>query len=179
MNTDQITRVIDRDPATRAIFRGVYPRDDFILLVTDKPGKKTSTELFIVNLDDCDKPGSHWIVIDRHQGDTFYFDSYGMPPLHGDLADKLIDMTRSTISWNNTHLQELDTNVCGQYCILYCLLRAREFTPEQIINTLHHGGQLSNHQRDHVIATVINKRFGTTLPKLTRDIHDIEQFIPS
>ena len=174
MNTDQIARVIHHDALARNIVRGIYPRDDFIQFV---PDKTSATELFICNLDDCDKPGSHWTVIERHRGDIFYFDSYGMPPLHDDLTSKLLTMTHSSITWNNTQLQELNTNVCGQYCILYCLLRARGFTPDDIIHTLHHDDRLSAHQRDHIIATAFNQRFGTQLPHLTRNIHDIDQFI--
>ena len=172
MNTDQIERVIARDPATAKIFRGVYPRDDFILLDTDN----AADQLFICNLDNCSEPGSHWIVIEQHQRDVFYFDSFGLPPIHPDLTSKLIDMTRSNITWNKTQLQD-NTNVCGQYCIIYCLLRARKFSFEDIVNTLHHNDQLSNHLRDHVVATIINQRFGTLLPNLTRNIHDINSFI--
>jgi hypothetical protein len=181
MNTDQIARVIGSDPLASDVVRGIYPRDDFILSIPNATNAAVAavaaTELFICNLDDCDKPGSHWIVIERHRGDIFYFDSYGLPPVHDDLAAKLVEMTRSTITWNNTQLQELDTNVCGQYCILYCLLRARQHSPEDIVNTLHHNDNLSTHQRDHVIATAINQRFGTQLPNLTSNIHDIDPFI--
>jgi hypothetical protein len=172
MDTEQIERVIARDPPTKNIFRGVYPRDDLILLDTNETSKD---QLFICNLDNCNDPGSHWIVVERHRGDIFYFDSYGLPPIHQDLLGKLIDMAQSNITWNNTPLQD-NTNVCGQYCVIYCLLRARQVPFDDIINTLHHNDQLSNHLRDHVVATVINQRFGTILPKLTKNIHDILQF---
>jgi hypothetical protein len=178
MNTDQIARIIQRDQLAKTVVRGIYPLDDFILFVPNNSNKTfDTTELFICNLDDCDEPGSHWTVVERHRGNVFYFDSYGMPPIHDNLTAKLIDMTRSTITWNNTQLQELDTNVCGQYCILYCLLRARKFTPLDIVNTLHHNDKLSTHQRDHIIATAINQRFADILPNLTSNIHDIDQFI--
>jgi hypothetical protein len=173
MDSDQIERAIAQDPATNNIFGGVYPRDDFILLNIDED---TEDVLFICNLDNCNKPGSHWIVIERHRRDILYFDSYGLPPIHQDLTTKLINMTQSNITWNNTPLQD-NTNVCGQYCIVYCLLRARQVPFKDIIKTLQHNDQLSKHIRDHVVATIINQRFGTLLPKLTQNIHDIEQFI--
>ena len=173
MDTNQIADAIKLDPTTDKLFKGVFPRDDFILLNTNNPDD--THQLFICNLDNCSKPGSHWIAIERRQGNIFYFDSYGLPPIHKDLTDKLINMTQSTITWNNTQLQELNTNVCGQYAIIYCLLRARKHSFEDTIQTLHNNNQLSNHQRDHTIATFFNHHFN--LPP-NHNIHDINQFFP-
>ena len=108
----------------------------------------------------------------KNSGKVTYFDSYGLPPKHTDIEEKLVSESKQLI-WNNVQLQELNTTVCGQYCTLYCLLRARDLTPRQIIDLLHCDGLISHDTRDHIICNFVKKLFPNKLQALQSDVHDI------
>ena len=54
-------------------FRGVFVRDEL-------PNKPRKNECGILNLDDSNGPGQHWVVFSENGKDKIYFDSYGLPP---------------------------------------------------------------------------------------------------
>ena len=82
------------DKKSKDIFKGVYARDQFINIPSLIPESRSShpVSLYVCNLDNSDKGGSHWIVVDfnKYSGKVMYFDSYGLPPIHADITDKLI-----------------------------------------------------------------------------------------
>ena len=61
-----------------------------------------------------------------------YFDSYGLPPLNE--CRRLMDICPQGI-FSGVVLQE-DTLVCGQYCILFLLMRSRGRSFTDIVHTL-------------------------------------------
>lgn len=78
----------------------------------------------IVNYSKLSTPGTHWVAMMFSKGGVgFYFDSMGLPP---DKADMIIDrktdfreyMLRfcKTLRWNAREVQELNSDVCGEYC---------------------------------------------------------------
>lgn len=54
-------------------FRGVFVRDELPV----KPGEN---ECGILNLDDSDGKGTHWVFWYKTGNVKIYFDSYGLPP---------------------------------------------------------------------------------------------------
>lgn len=117
MNSQQIQRALMRHRHTRRHFLGVFPSDGL-------PPILQYPASLVVNLDPHDLPGSHWaaIYIDGNKKAT-YFDSFGLPPI------PTIKLLLRTYSRKNTCskrvLQELTSNVCGHYCILFILCRSR------------------------------------------------------
>lgn len=115
MNTIQINRVLSKHVK---YFQGVYPID--LLPVTlRKPS------IIIINLDKHYMPGSHWVAVCfSDSGYAEYFDSYGLPPYRLEITTYL---QRHSISWkfNRHRLQGLTSNVCGHYCCIYALHRAK------------------------------------------------------
>jgi hypothetical protein len=180
MQTDQIIKALHTDEKTQPIFRGVYARDEFINQVNynDDNDDDDDTHLYVCNLDKSNQPGSHWVVIERTPNqDINYFDSYGLPPIFADLYSKLVQMSRNGLQWNDATLQEYNTNVCGQYCVLYCLLRARDYEFEHILDTIHHDDNISCHERDHAVSLFVNYYFHPVLPELLgEDIHNVINF---
>ena len=117
MDTQQIARLLAKDPRTKSIFRGVVPKDGLPMTIDVLP------VAFVCNTDDGDETGEHWIALyvdaDGH-GD--YFCSYGLPPRH---AAFRTFMNNHCTEWthNVKRLQSPLSNVCGHYCVAYLLLR--------------------------------------------------------
>jgi len=87
---------------------GVYSKDE----LPDKIQKGS----YIINLQDSDKgPGSHWIlakIFDKKN--ALYFDAFGESiPL--EIAKFLKHY--KPIPYSNRHIQDIDSNRCGLYCI--------------------------------------------------------------
>jgi hypothetical protein len=115
MNTLQIHKVLTKHVT---YFQGVYPID---LL----PSTLIKPSIIVINLDKHYMPGSHWVAVCfSDSGYAEYFDSYGLPPYKLEIMAYL---QRHSSSWtfNRHRLQGLTTNVCGHYCCLYALHRAR------------------------------------------------------
>ena len=180
METDQLFDILKTDKKTTHIFKGAYARDQFNNIFPLPPTRRDSRpiSLYVCNLDRSNKPGSHWIVVDfnKNSGKVYYFDSYGFPPMHTDIINKLTSETKELL-WNNVQLQNHDTTVCGQYCTIYCLLRARDMTPRQIIDLLHCDGLISHDTRDHIIYEFANNLFPDKLADLETGIHEIEALL--
>ena len=86
--------------------------------------------LFIINLQDSDKKGSHWVCFDKSS--LIYFDSYGIKPI------KEIEDISKNLQYNQVQIQPCGTEICGQLC-LYILFHLRNETfetyEELLINT--------------------------------------------
>ena len=129
MDTLQFARLLTMEPCTRSIFRGVIPKDG---LPTTIDGVLPAA--FVCNTDDGDEPGEYWIALylaTNGRGD--YFCSYGLPPRHA--AFRTI-MNEHCSEWthNSKILQSHLSNVCGQYCVAFVLLRCDGFPMRTVIN---------------------------------------------
>lgn len=179
MDTTQIQSILSEDNKAKHFFKGVFPRDQFCSLppLAHLPNRAKQAH-FVCNLDNSDQPGSHWIVVDFNKlnGKTFYFDPIGMPPIHEDLFRKL-SLDSTLFTWNSTQFQQIASTVCGQYCVIYCLLKARNFSSPQIIDLLHGDGLISNDQRDHIVHKFIKSIYPVTLKHFDTAVHDINSII--
>lgn len=81
------------------------------------PTSPRSTECGIINLDDFDGTGTHWVCYYKKKQSVYYFDSFGnlKPPL------ELINYlgSRVTILYNYKRYQSYDTVICGHLCIQF------------------------------------------------------------
>ena len=73
----------------------------------------------IVNSDDHNKPGEHWVAmyVDR-DGRRSYFGSYGLPPIIPQHVPRL----RRNCKFYRHNLKQLQSDtsdVCGQFCIVF------------------------------------------------------------
>jgi hypothetical protein len=124
MNTLQINKVLTKHVK---YFKGVYPID-LLLQALTKP------TIIVVNLDEHYMPGSHWVALCfGNSGYAEYFDSYGIPPIKLEIVAYL---QRHSISWayNRNRLQGFTSDVCGQYCCLYCHHRSLGFSMTSFTN---------------------------------------------
>ena len=88
----------------------------------------------IINTDKHNQKGEHWVgiyVSTKNIG--YYFDSYGLPPINKEINDYL---NRNTNGWkfNQRPIQGLDSNKCGQFSVLFIILKTIGYTLNQITN---------------------------------------------
>lgn len=92
-------------------FRGVFMRNQ---LPKSGPRKK---ETAIVNLDDKDGPGTHWVAYKKINNEIIYFDSFGNLQPPQDLMKYF--GVGSNVKYNHEKYQDYDTVVCGHLCLRF------------------------------------------------------------
>lgn len=97
-------------------FLGVYSRDNL-------PNQCKPNTSLILNLDNENGPGTHWVCIYNGSPDAIeYFDSYGFPP-----PEEVINYMKKCnkdIAYSTSQLQSLNSVMCGYYCMYYINERA-------------------------------------------------------
>ena len=134
----QITTILTLDGQTP--FRGVYPMDR---LPMRQPGA------YIINMDNHDEPGSHWVAVYDDMKNVEYMDSYGLPPLD----PRCLQFIGPNFLYNSLPLQKPLSNACGFYCVYFLLQRARGHSADMILNMLSHTDS------DFVVKEFIYSRF--------------------
>ena len=91
-------------------FRGVFMRN-----ALPRTGPRYS-ESAIVNLDDVDGRGTHWVAYRKQGDDVVYFDSFGdlRPPL-----DLILYLGVDEVRYNHQRYQDFNTYVCGHLCLKF------------------------------------------------------------
>ena len=74
-------------------------------------------ESCIINLDDKDGPGTHWVAYNKSNNGALYFDSFGNLQPPSDLVKYLADC--SFIKYNHSRYKEYDTFQCGHLCLKF------------------------------------------------------------
>jgi len=121
MKTDEIERLLGHLRA----FRGVHSIDT---LPTPPP-----EGLIVCNLDCSHRPGSHWVAIyiAASVEQAEFFDSLGERPPK--LLESYLDRWLKQWSFNNRQIQSVISDVCGFYCVYFCILRAKNITMHAIV----------------------------------------------
>lgn len=124
MNSEQISKILVNDSFTKDVFGGVHAKDLFEGI------KSLKNRIFIVNTDDAKYSGSHWVAFNFLSTECEFFDSYGYPP---DTYGFQHTLQNYSVTYNNKMLQSAKSSVCGQYCILFLLLRCRGYSYNNIL----------------------------------------------
>ena len=91
-------------------FRGLFMRN---ALPENGPRKNESA---IVNLNDKDGPGTHWVAYKKNGNNVIYFDIFGNLRSPGDLV-KYLGIKK--IKYNHERFQDFDTFICGHLCLKF------------------------------------------------------------
>ena len=86
---------------------GTFSKDNVPLLKNNQ-----ST---IINLQDPNKLGSHWVSYKRIGNKIFYFDSYAVPFVNNIIKNQY---PNHKFICNIYRIQSMDSNQCGRFCIL-------------------------------------------------------------
>ena len=156
MNSTELLKILQCDRYTNLLNPAVKPLNHFL----DEP--LSSPSLTIVNLDSCDKPGSHWVAVYvPMNGRTEYFDSYANEPNKKFLFK--LQQLKNEIIYSLIPVQGLST-VCGQYCLLFLLIRSRGFVFHDIISTFllsefsAERDSIANFMINHFYENVLNRK---------------------
>lgn len=95
-------------------FRGVFMRNSL------PQGGVCRNESGIVNLDDSEGPGTHWVAYAKRGDRAVYFDSFGnlRPPRE---LVRYLGESETKIEYNRTSYQRYNQNICGQLCLQFLL----------------------------------------------------------
>ena len=86
-------------------FNGIYSRNN----LPDKIKKGA----YLINLDEYENTGTHWIALFVKPKEAIYFDSFGIEHIPKEI-NKFI---RNYIKSNIFRLQAYDSIMCGYYCV--------------------------------------------------------------
>ena len=98
-------------------FRGVFSKDTL-------PKKMQQNESIIINIQDfLDGGGTHWVCIynDKKSKDVEYFDSFGLYP--SDIVIKYMKTLKKGIVYSSNQIQDINSVMCGYYCIYFIVER--------------------------------------------------------
>ena len=119
MNNLEIRALLTRDPRTRRVFRGVFPRDKL-------PQYEKDVSAYIINTDHSRGPGEHWVCVwFNGQGGAEYFDSFGLPPTLDPVLRFIERNTTKRFTYNKRLLQNMLSSACGLYVMYYVLMKSR------------------------------------------------------
>ena len=70
----------------------------------------------IINLQDSNLPGNHWVSYKRIDNKIFYFDSYRVAYIPDIIKNQY---PKHKFICNMYRIQSIDSNQCGRFCILF------------------------------------------------------------
>lgn len=119
MNIEQLESAIQCDVYMKSHILGAFPADHI-------PSHLPLGTRIIVNTDPVRLPGRHWVAFFLNQRNTLEcFDSFGRSPSRYSAYIRQFMTRFSDTDINEKQLQSRDTNVCGQYCLLFLMCRCR------------------------------------------------------
>ena len=117
MDTSELEKYMLNDPCIASLYGGVVPKD--IL-----PEEVQKPKLYIVNLDESSKKGSHWISLFLlNNAVSEYFDPLGHSP--DTFVEKYMEKQSTCYLSNVKQCQSSFSNSCGKLCLFYCYFRSR------------------------------------------------------
>ena len=91
-------------------FKGCFSKDQISLIENNKS--------IIINSNNSNEPGSHWIALKRVKNTIFVFDSFGI----GYIPMTIFKIYKNfKIITNIYRIQHISSNLCGMFCVLFIL----------------------------------------------------------
>ena len=72
--------------------------------------------MFVINLDDENSKGTHWVSLFIYKNLAIYFDSFGIEYIPQEVINKIED---KSITHNIFRIQDNESIMCGFYCIAF------------------------------------------------------------
>jgi len=127
-------------------FLGYFARDDL-------PKQQLKPKQSIIfNLDKASGEGTHWTACYHGGKSVEYFDSYGIicPPE----IRKYLKKSNKNMVYSTNEIQNLNSILCGFFCVLYIILRHRGVDKYDIVYSFGMNNNKSND--NHVLSSLKN-----------------------
>ena len=98
----EIQRCYENEPR----FNGVYSRNNL--------PKKIKDEAYVINLDEYEDVGTHWIALFCNKSEIVYFDSFGVEHVPEEIKEFI---GNKNIKANIFRVQANNSVMCGYFCI--------------------------------------------------------------
>ena len=98
----EIQRCYENEPR----FNGVYSRNNL--------PKKIKDEAYVINLDEYEDVGTHWIALFCNKSEIVYFDSFGVEHVPKEIKEFI---GNKNIKANIFRVQANNSVMCGYFCI--------------------------------------------------------------
>ena len=108
-------------------FRGIYSRDQL--------PQKIQKEIGIINLDDMQGPGTHWVCYRNVDSVVEYFDPFGL--IMPNEALKYFRSSGKHIVYSLDEIQNRNTVLCGYWCLYYLFERQNGKSILDVIHNPH------------------------------------------
>ena len=93
-------------------YLNTFSKDEIPLIENNK--------CFIFNSQNSNEPGSHWISLSRNNKNIFIFDSFRI----GHIPENIYKIYKNfNIITNIYRIQDINSNLCGLFSILFCLYK--------------------------------------------------------
>ena len=167
--TEQLSYLAKQDPYLAPIFAGVFAADALPSLP-----ELWKRRAYIVNNDPRDKPGSHWLAIFTKKHTCEVMDSYGLPLrwYRPSAVVNWIFENFAIVRSNTTTLQELNSQSCGQYALMYLKAKARGQSMQDFISVFNKRDYVYN---DHLVGEMIRPLLGWRVHTLKRKAQSNEK----
>jgi hypothetical protein len=119
-------------------FAGVFSVD------TLPPLPKTGMSL-IVNLEPSTMEGSHWVAVYITEKHVVFFDPFGLSGPH--LLNVWMRKMKKPIIYNNSQLQDINSQRCGEYCFYFVNEMIRGTPLMDVLNALSQKPSISNEKK--------------------------------
>jgi len=118
MNGEEIKNIINLIPSINNLFKGVFS-------INTLPKQLTVPSFLICNFDLDIQPGSHWFcLLKTAKSQLECFDSLGINKDKEELLQKYCKIQYiSSINFNETRVQNLNTSTCGKFAIFFAVQR--------------------------------------------------------
>lgn len=91
-------------------YMGCYAKDSLPKVI--RPNR-----FYIINLEDHNEGGSHWVLVASTSKDVLYVDAFGvLPPLE---VIAFMKTGRKPMYYSTTDLQSIKSSLCGYFCIYF------------------------------------------------------------
>lgn len=148
MNNRQIERLLSTNIITRNAFVSVHAAD-----CLPERERRRKPCAYVVNTDEISGPGKHWVCIYFPKSKPVeYFDSFGLYP-----KKYFIEFMKNDFLFHSNFLQQVNSTVCGQYCIAYIYLRCKGLCMAEILNLFNVYDPLGN---DCYVNHIVKNEFG-------------------
>ena len=125
MNTAQLHQYMMKDPIISLMYGGTLAKNQL------PPHPLKTPKIYIVNQQNSHQPGNHWIVL-WIDVTSEYFDSLGKePPIE---FRQWLSLKETPFMFNSKRLQDINSDLCGQYCLMYSYFRSRGVTFQDFVD---------------------------------------------